>query len=228
MRVKVRYAGSRWNVQALYGRPGSGSLAVQVALEEAGAPYERIWVGREACGRWSAFVRSIQRAECRRCRCPTGPSCSSRLRCRSTSQTRRIRIPPGRRRPAPAGMRRFCSGWCFCLANVYEWRRCACTIPPADSARGEVDAEVIREKRQRWISQAHLAAHQPWAGSLCDGHRTTRSPMRYLYMLSKTGMVPGREIRVVCLRRRSWQHTQETHDGAPRQVARKVEADHAQ
>src|SRR5258708_35634695 len=32
----------------LYGRPGSGSLAVQVALEEVGARYERIWVGREA------------------------------------------------------------------------------------------------------------------------------------------------------------------------------------
>ena len=32
----------------LYGRQGSGSLAVQVALEEAGAAYERIWVGREA------------------------------------------------------------------------------------------------------------------------------------------------------------------------------------
>ncbi len=32
----------------LYGRRGSGSLAVQVALEEVGARYERIWVGREA------------------------------------------------------------------------------------------------------------------------------------------------------------------------------------
>jgi glutathione S-transferase len=32
----------------LYGRPGSGSLAVQVALEEVRAPYERIWVGSDA------------------------------------------------------------------------------------------------------------------------------------------------------------------------------------
>jgi glutathione S-transferase len=31
----------------LYGRQASGSLAVQVALEEAGAAYERIWIGRE-------------------------------------------------------------------------------------------------------------------------------------------------------------------------------------
>jgi GST-like protein len=31
----------------LYGWPGSGSFAVQVALEEIGAPYERIWVARE-------------------------------------------------------------------------------------------------------------------------------------------------------------------------------------
>src|ERR1700683_1604879 len=35
------------NSYKLYGRPGSGSLAVQVALEEIGAAYERIWVGRE-------------------------------------------------------------------------------------------------------------------------------------------------------------------------------------
>jgi glutathione S-transferase len=35
-------------VYKLYGRPGSGSFAVQVALEEIGAKYERIWVGREA------------------------------------------------------------------------------------------------------------------------------------------------------------------------------------
>jgi GST-like protein len=32
----------------LYGRQGSGSFAVQVALEELRLPYERIWVGREA------------------------------------------------------------------------------------------------------------------------------------------------------------------------------------
>jgi glutathione S-transferase len=31
----------------LYGRPGSGSVAPQVALEEIGVPYERVWVGRE-------------------------------------------------------------------------------------------------------------------------------------------------------------------------------------
>src|ERR1700678_3677171 len=35
-------------VYKLYGRAGSGSFAVQVALEEIGAPYERIWVSREA------------------------------------------------------------------------------------------------------------------------------------------------------------------------------------
>jgi glutathione S-transferase len=32
----------------LYGRPGTGSLVVQVALEEIDARYERIWVGSDA------------------------------------------------------------------------------------------------------------------------------------------------------------------------------------
>src|ERR1700690_1724475 len=31
----------------LYGRPGSGSFAIQVALEEIGVPYERIWIANE-------------------------------------------------------------------------------------------------------------------------------------------------------------------------------------
>jgi glutathione S-transferase len=35
------------NTYTLYGWQGSGSIAVQVALEEIGAPYERVWVARE-------------------------------------------------------------------------------------------------------------------------------------------------------------------------------------
>lgn len=31
----------------LYGRAGSGSMAVQVALEEIGAPFECVWIGRQ-------------------------------------------------------------------------------------------------------------------------------------------------------------------------------------
>ena len=35
------------NPYRLYGWSGSGSVAVQVALEESGLPYERIWVGKD-------------------------------------------------------------------------------------------------------------------------------------------------------------------------------------
>jgi glutathione S-transferase len=38
---------SGMNQYRLYGRPGSGSLAVQVALEEIGVPFERIWIANE-------------------------------------------------------------------------------------------------------------------------------------------------------------------------------------
>ena len=34
-------------IYKLYGRPNSGSLAVQVALEECAVPYERIWISAE-------------------------------------------------------------------------------------------------------------------------------------------------------------------------------------
>jgi len=35
------------NQYKLYGRQGSGSLAVQVALEEIGVPFERVWIAKE-------------------------------------------------------------------------------------------------------------------------------------------------------------------------------------
>jgi glutathione S-transferase len=38
---------SGMNQYRLYGRQGSGSLAVQVALEEIGVPFERIWIANE-------------------------------------------------------------------------------------------------------------------------------------------------------------------------------------
>src|ERR1700694_406569 len=38
---------SGMNQYRLYGRQGSGSLAVQVALEEIGVPFERIWIASE-------------------------------------------------------------------------------------------------------------------------------------------------------------------------------------
>jgi glutathione S-transferase len=48
----------------LYGRPGSGSLAVQMALEEIGANYDRVWVGTEAAD--VAQFRATNPAGCRR------------------------------------------------------------------------------------------------------------------------------------------------------------------
>jgi glutathione S-transferase len=38
---------SGMNQYRLYGRQGSGSLAVQVALEQIGVPFERIWIANE-------------------------------------------------------------------------------------------------------------------------------------------------------------------------------------
>jgi len=40
----------------LYGWPGSGSFAVQVALEELAVPYERIWVARARFLQWMVFL----------------------------------------------------------------------------------------------------------------------------------------------------------------------------
>jgi GST-like protein len=39
---------ARMSNYPFYGRPNSGSFAIQVALEEIGAPYERIWIPFES------------------------------------------------------------------------------------------------------------------------------------------------------------------------------------
>src|SRR5258705_13822739 len=44
----IRSDGMTSSSYRLYGRANAGSLAVQIVLEEIGAPYELIWVGRTA------------------------------------------------------------------------------------------------------------------------------------------------------------------------------------
>lgn len=116
----------------LYGRPGSGSLAVQVVLEELGAPYERIWVGREAAD--VTRFRAIN---------PTG-------------RVPALALPDGSvmfesaamlmyLAPAQAESARFLQWMVFLSANVYE-AALRMYYPARYSARGEPDAEAIREQ----------------------------------------------------------------------------------
>ena len=127
----------------LYGRSGSGSLAVQVALEEIGAPYERIWVSRDP-----AEVASFRELN------PTGkvPALvlpDGTLMFESAAMLVHLALlhPDAGLAPKPGTSRhaQFLQWMVFLSANVYE---AALRIYYSDrySARGSADSEAIRQK----------------------------------------------------------------------------------
>jgi hypothetical protein len=179
----------------LYGRPGSGSLAVQVALEEAGATYEHLGGsrGREV----ERFRTSIQPAEC-------PPWCFRRhrhVRVRGHADPSR-RGPSRGRAGAANGKRRACeipavdgvsvgkrlrSG----AANVYSARY---------SARGEADADAIREQ-----GTADFAAI--WRLSVKASHRMYWGRIfnrRYLPVHAR--LVASGQKSSFIRARRNWRH----------------------
>jgi glutathione S-transferase len=127
----------------LYGRPGSGSLAVQMALEEAGVPYDRVWVGREPEA--VAKFRAVN---------PTGKvpalvlpdgtpifeSSGILVHLANLHPEARLAPPPGTTRHA-----QFLQWMAFLSANLYE-AVLRIYYSARYSARGEVDAEAIRQQ----------------------------------------------------------------------------------
>ncbi|MGA2708134.1 MAG: glutathione S-transferase family protein [Steroidobacteraceae bacterium] len=127
----------------LYGWVGSGSFAVQVALEEIGVPYERIWVGREPDA--IAQYRQLN---------PTGrvpalglpdgtvmfESAAILIHLALAHPDARLAPPPGTSAHA-----RFLQWMVYLSANGYE---SALRIFYSErfSTRGAADAEAIREK----------------------------------------------------------------------------------
>jgi glutathione S-transferase len=127
----------------LYGRPGSGSLAVQVALEEIGAPYERIWVGREAAD-VSRFRATNPTGRVPALALPDGTlmfESAAILIYLAEAHPRSALAPqPGTSRNAV-----FLQWMVFLSANVYE-AALRMYYSARYSARGEADAGAIREQ----------------------------------------------------------------------------------
>jgi glutathione S-transferase len=127
----------------LYGRPGSGSLAVQVALEEVGAPYERIWVGREPAD--VARFRDLN---------PTGkvpalvlPDDTIMFESAAMLAHLALKYPDAKLAPQPGTSRHalFLQWLVFLSANVYE-AALRIYYPARYSARGEADSDAIRQQ----------------------------------------------------------------------------------
>ncbi len=127
----------------LYGRSGSGSLAVQVALEEAGASYDQVWVSQEPAD--VARYKEVNRTG----KVPALMLPDGTVMFESAAILTHLALLNPQAKLAPqAGTTRhamFLQWMTFLSANVYE---AVLRIYYSDrySTRGEADAGVIRDR----------------------------------------------------------------------------------
>ena len=202
----------------LYGRPGSGSLAVQAALEEAGASFERIWVGHEAAE--VARFRAIN---------PTGrvPALvlpDGTVMFESAAMLIHIALAHPGAALAPsagsAGHAKFLQWMVFLSANVYE-AALRMYYSARYSARGEADAEAVREQGTADF-RGHLALISQGLAPYVLGDRYSIADV-YLYMLASWH--PGEKSELYARAPGLEAHSRLV---AARPAVAKVDADHAQ
>jgi glutathione S-transferase len=202
----------------LYGRPGSGSLAVQVALEEAGARYERIWVGREADA--VAQFRTIN---------PTGrvPALvlpDGAVMFESAAMLIHLALvhPDAALAPRAGTVEhaKFLQWMVYLSANVYE-AALRMYYPGRYSSRGESDSDVVREQGAADF-RGHLALISQTLAPYVLGKQYSIADT-YLYMLAS--WYPGERSELYSSAPGLAAHARAV---AARPSVAKVEADHAQ
>ena len=201
----------------LYGRPASGSLAIQVALEEMGAPYERIWVGREAAD--VAKFRTLN---------PTGrvPALvlpDGTVMFESAAMLIHLAQSPPHSASAPqpgtAGHAAFLQWMVFLSANVYE-SALRMYYPARYSIRGEPDAEAIRTQgTEDFCNHLALIGRSLSPYVLGTGYSIADT---YLYMLGS--WYPGEKAELYARVPKLDAHAKLV---SARPAVAKVEADHA-
>jgi glutathione S-transferase len=205
-------------VYKLYGRPGSGSFAVQVALEEIGAQYERIWVGREA-----ADVAQFRATN------PTGrvpalvlPDGTTMFESAAMLIHLALGHPQSALAPPPGTGRHalFLQWMVFLSANAYE-AVLRIYYSARYSTRGEADAEVIRKQGTEDFC-SHLALIGQGLGPFVLGSEYSIADT-YLYMLAS--WYPGEKSELYARAPQLEAHAKLL---AARPAVAKVEADHVQ
>jgi glutathione S-transferase len=202
----------------LYGRPGSGSLAVQVALEEIGARYERIWVSRETSD--VARFREMN---------PTGrvpalvlPDGAVMFESAAMLIHLALSHPPSALAPKPgtSGHAVFLQWMVFLSANVYE---AALRVYYSDrySTRGKADAEAIRQQGTDDFC-THLALVSQGLGPYVLGADYSIADA-YLYMLAS--WYPGEKSELYARAPKLQAHANLV---SARPAVAKADADHAQ
>jgi GST-like protein len=127
----------------LYARQGSGSFAVEVALEEIGTPYERIWIGTEESA-VAAFRKINPVGRVPALKLPDGTlmieSAAMLIHLAGTHPSANLAPPPTTSEHA-----KFLQWMVFLATNVYE-EALRIYYSARYSARGETDADAIRRR----------------------------------------------------------------------------------
>jgi len=202
----------------LYGRPDSGSFAVQAALEEIGAPYERIWVGRDAAD--VARFRELN---------PTGrvPALAlpdGTIMFESAAMLLHLALahPKSQLAPPPTSTAHalLLQWMVFLSANVYE-AALRMFYSARYSSRGDADAEAIRQQGTADFL-THLALIGQRLGPYVLGAQYSIADV-YLYMLAS--WYPGDKAEFQARLPQLAAHAARL---ASRPAVAKVAADHAQ
>jgi glutathione S-transferase len=205
------------NGYKLYGRTGSGSLAVQVALEECGARYERIWVGKEAAD-IAAYGKINPTRKVPALALPDGSVMfeSAAMLIHLAAAFPKAQLAPQAGTPRHA---HFLQWMVFLSANVYE-SVLRLYYPDRYSTSGAAAADSIRDKATAdYLSHLELIAAQLGPYVLGDVY-SVADP--YLYMLAS--WAPGEKSALHARLPALGMHAARL---AARPAIVKVEADHA-
>ena len=163
----------------LYSRKGSGSFAIECALEEIGVPYERIWIGQDDDD--VARLREVNPAG----KIPVLVLQDGTTMVESAAMLIHLAYlhPQARLAPVPGTTQhaQFLQWMVFLSANVYE---CVLRMYYAArfSRRGEADAEAIRQQAtDDYLS--HLKMLESHLGPYVLGTTYSIADV-YLYMLA--------------------------------------------
>ncbi len=211
---------ARWEIVRkpfiLYGRPGTGALVVQIALEELGVAYERVWVGSEPAD-VAHFCAINPTGKVPALQLPDGTVMfeSAAILVHLGAQDEGAKLAP---RPGTSRHAIFLQWLAFLSANVYE-SALRLFYASRYSSRGEADAPAIAA--QAGVEYAgHLSFIGRTLGPYVLGAEYSLADA-YLYMLAS--WLPGKQelfARVPALA----SHAEKV---AARPAVKKVEADHA-
>jgi glutathione S-transferase len=205
------------NEYILYARPGSGSFVVQVALEEIGLPYERIWVAGDEPA-LQAYKKITPTGKVPALALPDGTVMfeSAAILTHLSLAHPHAEVSP---KPGTTQHALFLQWMTFLSANVYE-AVLRIYYPYRYSSQGEQDAAAIREQATRDYL-AHLSLIGESLQPYVLGARSSIADS-YLYMLA--GWYPEGRTELHARVPKLSAHGQHV---SRRPAVAKAEADHA-